>query len=612
MGNSSVKEAVEEAEGDRCLDLSCKLDPQQYVKHVSGEFIEGCVLAFPWEMYYNTVSMYEYVNASFNFISEIPEELSLHVPHLRVLNISHNQITSFPHSFNLLLHLRELDVSYNRLKALPETVIRLPQLHTLNLAYNSITELPASISRLKQLRKLNISYNNIRALPGALIECPKLQVLVAHGNDLIHPPQAICDASTESAFVFLKERHKASSEGRLKVKSSVFERVRGQQVLASVNNPESASVEYRQAQGTSRANKRKCPLMPPADATMLNADQLKDMLIGLVYGAAIGDAVGLCTEGLTRSECMFFYDKANFSVDARIRDHLRSHYPPCDWSCNTDIMMLTLESLMRWGGVVDELELASQLDQWLVHGYVELDPVPGHMLSAYMKKVLSKDGYSANPHTAANSVYKEVKDDMSRGIFNLNPCDNSCLPSALVLGIPNFYKEHEVEMNAERICQASHSSPIARASCVFLALLVASLLKGSTVNDVPAFMKIIENLIKTVAKKHLSEKDEQIFLNVLDIKISEESCSSDVLTSIGLLMNSLGKKNGYDFKSQILDIVMRGGEGVCVHASVTGGILGALLGYSNLPQDWLKQLPQENVSLLNSKLNLLLDLFGLP
>ncbi|XP_064110740.1 uncharacterized protein LOC135218382 isoform X2 [Macrobrachium nipponense] len=564
MGNSSVKEAVEEAEGDRCLDLSCKLDPQQYVKHVSGEFIEGCVLAFPWEMYYNTVSMYEYVNASFNFISEIPEELSLHVPHLRVLNISHNQITSFPHSFNLLLHLRELDVSYNRLKALPETVIRLPQLHTLNLAYNSITELPASITRLKQLRKLNISYNNIRALPGALIECPKLQVLVAHGNDLIHPPQAICDASTESAFIFLKERHKASSEGRLKVKSSVFERVRGQQVLASVNNPESASVEYRQAQGTSRANKRKCPLMPPADATMLNADQLKDMLIGLVYGAAIGDAVGLCTEGLTRSECKFFYDKANFSLDARIRDHLRSHYPPCDWSCNTDIM------------------------------------------------VLSKDGYSANPHTAANSVYKEVKDDMSRGIFNLNPCDNSCLPSALVLGIPNFYKEHEVEMNAERICQASHSSPIARASCVFLALLVASLLKGSTVNDVPAFMKIIENLIKTVAKKHLSEKDEQIFLNVLDIKVSEESCSNDVLTSIGLLMNSLGKKNGYDFKSQILDIVMRGGEGICVHASVTGGILGALLGYSNLPQDWLKQLPQENVSLLNSKLNLLLDLFGLP
>lgn len=59
-------------------------------------------------------------------------------------------------------------------------------------------------------------------------------------------------------------------------------RVRGQQVLASVANPESASTEYRQALGTSRTNKRKCPLMPPADATPLNPDHLRDMLLGML------------------------------------------------------------------------------------------------------------------------------------------------------------------------------------------------------------------------------------------------------------------------------------------------------------------------------------------
>lgn len=59
-------------------------------------------------------------------------------------------------------------------------------------------------------------------------------------------------------------------------------RVRGQQVLASVANPESASTEYRQALGTSRTNKRKCPLMPPVDATLLNPDQLRDMLLGML------------------------------------------------------------------------------------------------------------------------------------------------------------------------------------------------------------------------------------------------------------------------------------------------------------------------------------------
>lgn len=44
-------------------------------------------------------------------------------------------------------------------------------------------------------------------------------------------------------------------------------------------------------------------------------------------------------------------------------------------------------------------------------------------------------------------------------------------------GIPCFYAHHEVEMNAERICKASHAAPVARAACVFIALLVASLLQ---------------------------------------------------------------------------------------------------------------------------------------
>lgn len=47
----------------------------------------------------------------------------------------------------------------------------------------------------------------------------------------------------------------------------------------------------------------------------------------------------------------------------------------------------------------------------------------------------------------------------------------------LFLGIPCFYTHHEVEMNAERICKASHADPVAQAACIFVALLVASLLQ---------------------------------------------------------------------------------------------------------------------------------------
>ncbi|XP_045600489.2 uncharacterized protein [Procambarus clarkii] len=611
MGNSSVKEATEKAEGDRSLDLSCKFTPSQYLKHTSGEFIEGCLSALPWEIYYNTVSMYEIVNASFNFINEIPEELSLHVPHLRCLNISHNQITNLPSSFNLLLHLRVLDLSHNKLRVLPDPITRLPQLHTLNVANNCLGELPATVSKLQNLKKLNVSNNRLRALPCSLVECPKLCVLVTQGNDLIHPPQAICDIGSQVTLQFLRERHLPAVQPGSTVKRNVFARVRGQQVLASVSNPESASMEYRQAQGTSRTSKRKCPLMLPVSATTLKPDQLKDMLLGLLYGMAIGDAMALSTEGLSVDECLFFYDPENLSLDDRISDYLRSHFPPHDWSSNTDIMLLTLDSMMRWGGVVDELELASQLDQWRIHGYADLDPSPGHLLSSFMEKVITTEGYSANPHAVAQGVYKQAKEEMSRGVFTGNPSDNSCLPSALVLGVPNFYMDHEVQMNAERICKATHADPVAQAVCIFLALLVAAILQGRAAGDAAAFICHINDLKEKIEVLFSDIKDKKRFNSAFLVKDAASFYGSDVLTSVSLLMCALTKEN-YKFKEHISRIVMRGGNGVCVHASVVGGVLGAVLGYSQLPQDWLSQLPPENIALMNIKLNLLLDLFGLP
>lgn len=611
MGNTSIKEADEWTEGSHSLDISCKFTPSQYLKHTSGEFIEGCLSALPWEIYYNTVSMYESVNASFNFINEIPEELSLHIPHLRSLNISHNQITSLPNSFSLLLHLRLLDLSHNKLRVLPQPLTRLQQLHTLNVANNGLSELPATISKLQSLEKLNVSNNRLRALPGTLVECPRLHVLVTGGNDLIHPPQAICDTGSEATLQFLRERHLPTSQQGTAVKRSVFTRVRGQQVLASVSNPESASMEYRQAQGTSRTNKRRCPLMPPVSASTLKPDQLRDMLLGLLYGMAIGDAMALSTEGLNVDECLFFYDPENLSLDDRISDYLRAHFPPHDWSSNTDIMLLTLESLMRWGGVVDELELASQLDQWRIHGYADLDPSPGHLLSPFMEKVITMEGYSANPHAAAQAVYRQVKEEMSRGIHTVNPSDNSCLPSALLLGVPNFYMDHEVKMNAERICKATHADPVAQAACIFLALLISSVLQGKAGDDAASITCLINDLKEAVEVYLSDSKDKKRFNSAFLNKDIKSLHGCDVLTSLSLLMISLSSEN-YNFKEQITRIIMRGGDGVCVHASVVGSVLGALLGYSQLPQDWLFQLPQENIELMNNKLNLLLDLFGLP
>lgn len=166
-------------------------------------------------------------------------------------------------------------------------------------------------------------------------------------------------------------------------------------------------------------------------------------------------------------------------------------------------------------------------------------------------------------------------------------------------------------MNSDRICRATHADPVVRASCWFLSLLMASLLQGKMCSGELSFINLIDDIKEKVALKILEENDREDFRRAFTDVNSKAVSGDDATTSLSLLYTVMSKDE-FDFKTEIVNIVMRGGTGVSAHASVVGGILGATIGYSQLPQEWLGELPQENIRLLNIKLNSLLDLFGLP
>ncbi|KAA0203638.1 hypothetical protein HAZT_HAZT011142 [Hyalella azteca] len=124
----------------------------------------------------------------------IPSELSLHVPHLRHLDLSHNQLTALPPTFQLLLHLRTLYLSHNRFKQFPGVaVFKLPHLHTLDISHNHLKELPQQgWQQLSELERLNLSHNELHLLPNSLALCDRLSVLVVKNNPLMHPPAHVC------------------------------------------------------------------------------------------------------------------------------------------------------------------------------------------------------------------------------------------------------------------------------------------------------------------------------------------------------------------------------------------------------------------------------------
>lgn len=70
-------------------------------------------------------------------------------------------------------------------------------------------------------------------------------------------------------------------------------------------------------------------------------------------------------------------------------------------------------------------------------------------------------------------------------------------------------------------------------------------------------------------------------------------------------------KNDVDFEASLSQILFLGGESR-VFGTICGGLLGSIVGYTQLPARWLNGLDVSVTTWLNGRLNTLLDMMGLP
>lgn len=225
------------------------------------------------------------MNVAFNAITELPKEIPLRLPHLNYLNLSHNQLETLPESFGLLFHLETIDLKYNKIKTLPSSFFHLINLSKLDLSHNFMKSLSNECIHLESLSKLNVTHNKLKTLPTSLGGLKSLKVLLVNNNRLQEP---LLHASLKGSDEVLSQLRKSfnlqnqCSEQLPSTNHNVFPRIRGNHLHTSVPNPHSAQVQYIQSQ-THTANtscRIKTPLLPPADASSLDAYDLRDRILG--------------------------------------------------------------------------------------------------------------------------------------------------------------------------------------------------------------------------------------------------------------------------------------------------------------------------------------------
>lgn len=111
----------------------------------------------------------------------------------------------------------------------------------------------------------------------------------------------------------------------------------------------------------------------------LTAQQL-DKILGIIYGNALGDAIGLSTEFLdtAKSKDLFGDLTKKLMVFPNFtRTYHSSRWKAGDWTDDTDQLILIMQSLLANDMKVNLCDFAKRLKNWMKHGFAELGDFGG-------------------------------------------------------------------------------------------------------------------------------------------------------------------------------------------------------------------------------------------
>ncbi|GAB1225704.1 hypothetical protein ENUP19_0259G0038 [Entamoeba nuttalli] len=338
--------------------------------------------------------------------------------------------------------------------------------------------------------------------------------------------------------------------------------------------------------------------------------ELRERIIGLLLGQAVGDAVGLSTEFVRKENAWYFYKGEHIRYNHYIIDQHRSkwmneEYRCADWTDDTDQCILILDSLVHNNGEVDVIDFAKRCYYWIHFGFTELGDLGGLGIGMNFGKTVRSKGWINDPIGQCEKIWRDG---------GCQSAPNGSVMRTSVLAVPYFWDEERVKENAKKIGSTTHADPRCQASVNTIVLILAKLLQGR---------EDIEEIIQEArsdSEKMLNEEYKKEFIEYTNAKTLEEMKLNE---SIGYTFKPMGcailslreafkmKEKGIDktkiFEDLIERIAYEGGD-ADTNGAVVGAVLGTYLKGICMPSDWLEL---DNKKWLEERLNRLLHLYEL-
>ena len=290
---------------------------------------------------------------------------------------------------------------------------------------------------------------------------------------------------------------------------------------------------------------------------MIN-ESVKDKVKGVIYGQAIGDALGLGTEGMTDEDIAWKYPNGISHYSDIFQDRHRKRWKIGDWTDDTDMMLCIANAVIKDKGV-NLTSIARNFKEW-----ADGEPM-GIGETTY--KVLGFGDYVEKPFDASKMLW-EMSHQQSAA--------NGGVMRTSIVGL--FPKA--VEECAVNICRLTHYDPRCVGSCAIVSLLIHSLVYEE---EKLSYHKIVD-----IAQRYDSRIREYIDLSLnTDIRALELQDWDSVGYTLKTLAAGLWAYwNAPSFEGGLLSVVRAGGD-ADTNAAVACAILGAKFGFSAIPQEYI-------------------------
>ncbi len=283
---------------------------------------------------------------------------------------------------------------------------------------------------------------------------------------------------------------------------------------------------------------------------------------GVIFGQAIGDALGLGTEFMSQKEVLKFYPQKLMSYNQIIQDRHRMRWKQGEWTDDTDMMLCIADAM------IDDKDICLKSIAINFKKWFKGNPM-GIGQNTY--NVLAIGDYTDNPMKAANLVWRMSGEKSAA---------NGGLMRTSVVGL--WWKN--IASYAESICKLTHADPRCVGACVILSELIHSFVSNGKELDSRTIIDIANRYDKRIEPYLILAMEAG---HIQDLNLDDESTMGYTLKTLSAAIWCL--YHAESFLDGLLTIVNAGGD-ADTNAAVACSLLGAKYGYKSIPPYYIENL----------------------